>query len=161
MTERWVAVDRVQPEAHAMQRCHDRGHDGRDAQCLGVPVRRCNVDQRPQPELVGGDRQRRADSAERGASRSGQRLEDRDHRDGQSAGRAHRPLERGELGLIRQVAGGDEVPHGLEAVVTGQLDRVVSAVVEPTRLTVDVADRRVGDGDAVESWGYIDEVLGS
>ncbi len=91
------------------------------------------------------------------APRAGQRLEDGDHRNGQSAGLANRPLERRELGLIRQVAGSDEVPHGLEAVVTGQLDGVVSAVVEPSRLTVDVADGRVGDGDAVEAWGYIDE----
>ena len=99
MTERWVAVDRVQPEADAMQRRHDGGHDGGHPQRLGVPVCRCDVDQRPQPELVGGDRQRGADATERGASGAGQRLEDGDHRNGQSAGLADRPLERRELGL--------------------------------------------------------------
>ena len=49
------------------------------------------------------------------------------------------------------------MPHRFEAVVAGQLDGVTSAVVEAAGLTVDVADRGVGDGDAVEAWGYIDE----
>ena len=55
------------------------------------------------------------------------------------------------------MAGRDEMPHGLEAVVAGKLHGVMSAVVEATGFTVDIADRGVRDGDAVEARGYVDE----
>ena len=66
--------------------------------------------------------------------------------------------EGGQLGVVGQVADGDEVPDLLEGVVAGEVGGVVAAVVEEARFAVDVADGGVGDGDAVEAGGDIDEV---
>ena len=65
--------------------------------------------------------------------------------------------EGGELGRVGEVADGDEVPDLLEAAGAGEGGDVVAAVVEAARLAVDVADRGVGDGDAVEAGGYVDQ----
>ena len=73
-------------------------------------------------------------------------------------GAATSARKRGQLGVVGQVADGDEVPDLLEAVVAGELGGVVAAVVEEAGLAVDVADRGVGDGDAVEAGGDVDQV---
>ena len=65
--------------------------------------------------------------------------------------------EGGQLGGVRQVPDGDEVPHLFEAVAAGEVGGVVAAVVEEAGLAVDVTDRGVGDGDAVEAGGDVDQ----
>ncbi len=63
----------------------------------------------------------------------------------------------GQLRLRRQVADDQEVPHRFERSGAGEVRGVVAAVVEATGLAIDVADGRVGDGDAVEAGGYVDQ----
>ena len=151
-----------------MQGGDDRRHHGGDAAALGGPLVGVDVDERAQAELVGGDRDRRpgrrpsvAPVARASGSSTG------------SSDAGSTPLggdggsERGQLGGVGQVADGHEVPDLLEAVVAGELGGVVAAVVVEAGLAVDVADGGVGDGDAVEAGGYVDQgghesiVLGS
>ena len=140
-----------------MQRGDDRRDHGGDAQGLGGALVGLEVDQRAQPELVGGDRHGGAYPPERRPGRRGERLEHRDERRRQRAGGGDLGAEGGQLGGVGQVAACDEVPCLLEAAVAGELGGVEAAVVEEAGLAVDVADGGVGDGDAVEAGGDVDQ----
>ena len=66
-------------------------------------------------------------------------------------------LEGGEFGGVGQVADRDEVPDFVEAVVAGEVRGVEAAVVVAALVAEDVADAGLGDGDAVEAGGNVDE----
>ena len=121
------------------------------------PLGRRDVDQRPQAEVVDGhDRAARtppsvaplalASGSSTGRTDGGRR---RAATDGAP--------EVGQLGGVGQVADGHEVPHLLEAAVASEVDGIEPAVVELPGLAVDVADGGVGDGDAVEARGDVDQ----
>ena len=61
--------------------------------------------------------------------------------------------ERLQLGVVGQLALDEQVPDLLERAAAGQLDGVVAAVVEEALLAAHVADRGLGDGDALEAAG--------
>ena len=96
-------------------------------------------------------------AAERRPGGRRQRAEDRDERGRQHAGGGDLGAERVQLGVVGKAAAGDEVPHGLERLAAGELGRVVAAVVVEAGLAVDVTDGGVGDGDAVEAGGHVDQ----
>ena len=139
-----------------MQGGDDPGDDGGDAQALGRPLVGADVDQRAQAELVGGDRHRGPYPAERGAGGPGQRLEHREQRRRQHALGGDVGAEGGELGGVGQVAAATRCQASSKRVA-GELGGVVAAVVEEAGVAVDVADGGVGDGDAVEAGGDIDQ----
>ena len=151
------AVSGSSPRLARCERGGDRRDDGGDPQRLGGAVVGPEVDQRSQTEVVGCDRQGGADPSERGPGRSGEGLEDGLERGGEGAGAPDDAPEGGELAGVGQVADGDEVPDLLEAAGAGEDGGVVAAVVVSALGAEHVADRGVGDGDAVEAAGYFDE----
>ena len=158
MAELGSAVERIEAEADSLQGGDDRRHHGGHAQCLGGALVRLDVDEWPQTQLVGGDRQGGAHSPERWPRRRRQWTEHGRDRCGQHPMAGDLGAERRQLAIVGQVPDGDEVPDLLEGVVSGQVGGIVAAVVEEARFAVDVADGGVGDGDAVETGGDIDEV---
>ena len=140
-----------------MERGRDRRDDGGDPERLGGALVGVEVDQRSQSEVVGGDGQGGADPSERRPRCSGEGFEDRAERGGKGAGAPDDAPEGGELIGVGEMADGDEVPDLLEAAGAGEDGGVVAAVVVAALGAEHVADRGVGDGDAVEAAGYVDE----
>ena len=140
-----------------MQCGDEDGHGRREAQRLGGALVRFEIDERPQVELLGHHGRRRPQTAQRCAAGLGQRRQHREQRGGQAAGSADDGLELGQLRLRRQAPDDQEVPHRFERPGAREVRGVVAAVVEATGLAIDVADGRVGDGDAVEAGGYVDQ----
>ena len=68
-------------------------------------------------------------------------------------------LEGGEFVGVGQVADGDEVPDLVEAVAAGEVRGVEAAVVVAALVAEHVADAGLGDGDAVEPGGNVDQVV--
>ena len=158
MAEVGVVLQRVEAEADAMQGGDDRRDDGGDTERLAGALVGVDVDERSQAELVGGDRQRRPYSSQRRAGRRGQGPEHGDDGCRQDSVAGNLGAEGRQLGVVREVADGDEMPHLLERAGAGELGGVDAAVVEEAGLAVDVTDRGVGDGDAVEAGGDVDQV---
>ena len=152
-----VRRQRREPETGTVERGRDRRDDGGDPERLGGALVGVEVDQRAQAEVVSGDGQGGADPSERRPRRSGEGFEDRTERGGEGAGAGDDAPEGGQLGGVGEMADGDEVPDLFEAAGAGERDGVVAAVVVPALGAEHVADRGVGDGDAVEAAGYVDE----
>ena len=158
VAQRRVGLDDRQPPAAAVQRRQHRRHDRRQLQRLGAAGVVVEIDQRPQPEHRRPERQHRAQLGERLPADRRRGVDDRDEFGGDEALGGDRA---GELvGLVgrRQASLVEQEPHLLERVRPGERGRVEPAVVVEALVAADVADRRVGDGDAVEPRGYFRSV---
>ena len=148
-------VDRVEAEADPVQRGDDDRDDGRDPPAPARPAR-------PASRSIIGRNPSSSPAIDR-AARNAPRVAPRAWASGAEhrQQRRRQPAGRGDLrrGTSASSAGSGRWPTATRChtsskrVVAGQLDGVVAAVVEAARLAVDVADRGVGDGNAVEARG--------
>ncbi len=151
VTQRRMRIQRGAAVPEPVQRRHQRGHERDHREGVVEALGLVEVEQGKEPEGTGGQSQTGVELGERRGTRRGDGGQGGQHRGSQPTPGGEAIGEGRPFVGLRERAEEQEVHHVLERAGGGQLDRRELAVVEEALGAADVADRRVGDDQALES----------